>query len=259
MKIACMMHNFKSTPLEKVCGTIAELGYEMVEACALKNGYPYVDLDAAAEPQMRVIEGAGLACPALSAHCEMIKDPEAAGYLKKAAHWARDAGVPVIMSGEGWKSEAVSMEEAFDHAQAAILEVVEECAKVGVHFAMEPHGTFSLSPDGLKRIMSVSSSPYYFLNYDVGNLSGACGIDNAELLPQFIGRVGWVHIKDFIREGGGKPKQRADIGTGDINIKDSVAILKKAGYAGVLSVEILGHSDPVGSSGRALKYLEKLV
>lgn len=259
MKIACMMHNFKSTPLEQVCKTIADLGYDTVEACALKNSYKYVDLDSAPEPQMRVIERAGLSCPALGVHCEMIKDPEAVAYLKGAARWARDAGIPIIITGEGWKPESMPTEEAFDRTRAAVLEVLEECARRGVHFAMEPHGTFSLAPEGLKRLMSLSPSPYYFINYDVGNLSGFSGMPNAKLLPQFIARVGWVHIKDFMRKPDGKPKQTVDIGTGEVDIASSVAILKSAGYGGVLSVEILGHEDPVGSSRRALAYLRGLL
>ena len=259
VKVACMMHNFKSTPLDEVCCTIAELGYDTVEACALKNGYRYVDLDAAPEPQMRVIERAGLECPGLSVHCEMVSDPEAVSYLKKAARWARDAGISTIISGEGWKPESMSMEQAFDQTRVAVLEVVEECAKVGVHFAMEPHGTFSLTPEGLKRLMSLSSSLYYFVNYDVGNLSGACGISNAQLLPQFIARVGWVHIKDFVRKEDGKSKSTVDIGTGEVDIEVSVAMLKEAGYAGVLAAELLGRSDPVESSRAALEYLRKVV
>ncbi len=259
MQIGCMMHNFKSMPLEEVCGTIAELGYDTVEACALKGGYPYVDLDLPPEPQMRIIESAGLKCPGISVHCEMIADPEAVAYLKKAARWAADAGISTIISGEGWKPDAMPMEEAFERGKASVLEVVQECAKVGVHFAMEPHGTFSLTPDGLKRLMDVSASPYYFINYDVGNLSGACNVCNAELLPRFIARVGWVHIKDFVREGDGKSRAKVDIGSGDVDIEDSISILKSSGYAGVVSAEILGHGDPVGSSRRALAYLERLV
>jgi len=259
MKFACMMHNFKSMPLEEVCGTIAELGYDTVEACALKYSYPHVNLDAAPGPQMQVIEKAGLDCPALSVHCEMITDPEAAAYLKKAARWAADAGVSTIISGEGWKSDSMSTKEAFECAKAAILEVVDECAKLRVHFAMEPHGTFSMTPDGLKRLMSLSPSSYYFINYDVGNLSGGCNMTNAELLPQFIARVGWVHIKDYVGRLDGKSKVKVDIGAGDVDIEESVSILKRSGYGGVLSVEILGHDDPVGSSRRALDYLKGLV
>jgi len=264
MKIACMMHNFKTTPLEEVCGIIAELGYDTVEACALKEEYfpkatyKYVDIDARPEKQMKAIEKAGLSCPALSVHCEMIKDAESVPYLKKAARWAKDAGVPIIITGEGWKPESMAMETAFDRARSAIMEVLDECAKLGVHFAMEPHGTFTLKPEGLKQLMALSPSPYYFINYDVGNLSGGCGLPNAKLLPQFLARVEWVHIKDYAKKDDGK-RQTVDIGAGDVDIAAAVKILKDAGYGGVMAVEILGHSDPVGSSGRALGYLRGLI
>ena len=167
----------------------------------------------------------------------------------------------------------MSMEAAFDRARSSIMEVLEECAKLGVHLAMEPHGTFSTNPEGLKRLMAVSPSPYYFINYDVGNLSGGCGLPNAQLLPQFLARVGWVHIKDYARKAAGRttgtggtptsPRGFAsptvDIGTGDVDIAAAVKILKDAGYGAAISAEILGHADPVGASGRALRYLKGLI
>jgi len=258
MQIACMMHNFGEVPLAEVCRLIAGMGYDGVEACALKGGYKYVDLDASPGPQMRVIADAGLSCRGLSVHCEMLKDPEAVAYLKKAARWAKDAGIPTIVTGEGWKAESLSVEEAFERAREAVLEVVEECAKCGVHFAMEPHGTFSLDPDGLARLMSVSSSPYYVVNYDVGNLAGHSGVRNADLLPRFIARVGWVHIKDSARGSDGR-RRTVDIGAGNMDIAWCVEFLRKSGYAGVIAAEILGHDDAVGSSRRAQEYLRGLV
>jgi inosose dehydratase len=258
MRIGCMMHNFPQASLEEVCRTIKEIGAEAIEACALKGGYPYVDLDGDPVEQRKVIDSYGLEVSGLSVHCEMIKDPDSVPYLKKAIRWAASASIPCLITGEGWKSEGMDEETAFEIAQRRILEVLKEAERFKVAFAMEPHGTFSLTIEGLKRLMGISQSEYYIINFDVGNIMRFPEEDSAQLLREVVGRVGHVHIKDkrFLEGGGAKT---VPIGTGDVNIAGCVEVLKEAGYTGVLSVEVLGVPDPLEESRMGIEYLKRLI
>jgi hypothetical protein len=66
-----------------------------------------------------------------------------------------------VLTGEGGKSQEMSDEEAFDIAKERILEVLKEAERLKVAFAMEPHGVFSRTIQGLKRLMELSDSEYY--------------------------------------------------------------------------------------------------
>lgn len=257
MKVGCMMHNFPKTPLKDVCGIIKDIGSDIVEACALKGGYPYVKLEENPVEQKKKIESYGLEISGLSVHCNMITDIESTQYLKKAINWAASADIPCVITGEGGKSQEMSDEEAFEIAKERILEVLSEAERLKVAFAMEPHGVFSRTIDGLKRLMELSDSEYYIINFDVGNIMQKPEDDSAELLSEVTDRVGYVHIKDK-KFSDGKTKT-CPVGTGDVNISGCVEVLKKAGYDGVLSLEFLGVSNPREQSKSGIEYLKSLL
>lgn len=51
-----------------------------------------------------------------------------------------------------------------------ILEEAEECQ---VHLLIEPHGTFSLTAEGLNKIMGLCSSKWLGINFDTANVHRA--------------------------------------------------------------------------------------
>ncbi|HIE09921.1 MAG TPA: hypothetical protein EYP65_08755, partial [Armatimonadetes bacterium] len=141
-----------------------------------------------------------------------------------------------------------------------------------VYLAIEPHGTFSLTPDGLLRIMSLSDSPWLGINYDTANVHRATYVetregayqwevvgekqDEVETLKKVVHKVVHVHVKDVV------DARCVPLGEGEVDIAGCIRVLKEAGYEGALSVETEGEHSP--EEGQVLieksrRYLLQLV
>jgi sugar phosphate isomerase/epimerase len=137
----------------------------------------------------------------------------------------------------------------FGDRLAKVLEVAEKCR---VYVAIEPHGSFSLTADGLKRIMGLSDSKWLGINYDTANVhrvgypKNAGGYtyrvvgrrqDEVATLDAVTDRVVHVHVKDMV---GGRC---VALGTGEVNILGCLRVLQKHKYTGVVSLETEGDLD----------------
>jgi len=132
---------------------------------------------------------------------------------------------------------------------APVLEVAEKCK---VYMAIEPHGTFSLPAEGLKRLMGLSSSKWLGINYDTANVHHAIANaarrpnripfgkmqDEVTTLQAVVDRVVHAHIKDGIN---GKCTA---LGKGEVNVLGCIRVLKAHGYTGVYSLETEGEYGP---------------
>ena len=133
---------------------------------------------------------------------------------------------------------------------AQILEVAKEHR---VYLAIEPHGTFSLTADGLKRIMGLSPSPWLGINYDTANVhrvtcaektAGAYSHplygqrqDEVTTLAAVADRVVHLHLKDVVGA------TCVALGKGGVNLSGCLDVLKQRRYAGAFSLETEGDVD----------------
>jgi len=120
--------------------------------------------------------------------------------------------------------------------------------------ALEPHGTFSLTGDGLIKLMQVSDSKYLGINYDPANIkrkgymetkNGKASwrsIENSEseteILEKVISKVRHFHIKDLDINRNCLP-----LGKGIVDLKGCIEVLKQNGYTGAVSLETEGGMD----------------
>ena len=74
----------------------------------------------------------------------------------------------------------MSEEDALAVLKDKLEEILEEAEKCEVYLAIEPHGTFSLTADGLKRIMALSASKWLGINYDTANIRRATYVETVE-------------------------------------------------------------------------------
>ena len=116
---------------------------------------------------------------------------------------------------------------------------------------MKPHGTFSLTAEGLARILSISDSPYLGINYDCANIHRAGYVETrdgaanwralasggaeAEVLKTVVHRVVHFHAKDLTADG-----VCTALGTGTVDVAGCIQVLKDAGYTGAVSLETEG-------------------
>lgn len=79
--------------------------------------------------------------------------------IRRSTQWARQAGIPVVNAGDGRKPDAMSDEDALKTLGDRLAQILEEATRCEVHLAIEPHGTFSLTADGLEKVSTHLVSP----------------------------------------------------------------------------------------------------
>ncbi len=257
MKIGCGTVCFRKLPLEEAMERIAGAGYEYVEPQATAPFCPHVDpwKDNPEQFKRRVEELGFKGASALwSPNGAIIRDSESVKGVSQAIRWASAAGIPVVNAGDGNKPDDMSEEDALKQMGdrlAQILEVAESCQ---VYLAIEPHGTFSLTADGLKKIMALSDSKWLGINYDAANVRRATYVetvagayswtphgrrqDEVATLRAVVDRVVHFHVKDL------RGAECVALGEGDVDNQGCLEVLREHGYEGVLSLETEGETSP---------------
>ena len=232
---------------------IARAGYEYVEPQATAPFCPHVDpwKDNPEKFRRRVAELGFKGASALWApHGAIIPDAESVSGVSQAIQWASEAGIPVVNAGDGKKPDEISEDDALKIMGERLAEILEVAQRYGVYVAIEPHGTFSLTADGLKKILALSDSRWLGVNYDTANVCRATYVetvagayswtpygqrqDEVATLKAVVDRVVHFHVKDVVG-----PNCVA-LGQGEVNIKGCLEVLKEHGYGGVLSLETEG-------------------
>jgi sugar phosphate isomerase/epimerase len=275
MKIGCGTVNFRTLALEAALGNIAEAGYEYVETQATAPFCPHVDVDRDdPEEFKRLIQKFGFrgVTGLWSSHGAIIPDPLSVPYVVRCIQWAAAAGIPVVHAADGFKPQDVSEEDAFKTLREKLLPILEAAEACQVYLGMEPHGTFSLVPGGLPKIMSISPSPWFGVNYDAANIHRAAYVetlggtfawkaagpkqDETAVLAEIVDRVVHYHAKDV------NGPAAVALGTGEVDNQGCLKLLGKAGYQGAVSLETEG--EAAGEAALALirdsrQYLVRLL
>jgi sugar phosphate isomerase/epimerase len=263
MKIGCGTVNFRKLPLEDALRHIAEAGYEYVETQATAPFCPHVDVDRDdPEAFRRLVEKYGFreVTGLWSSHGAIIPDPQSVAYVTRCIRWAAAAGIPVVHAADGFKPPEASEEDAFETLREKLLAILAAAEACQVHLGIEPHGTFSLAPGGLRKIMSISSSPWLGVNYDAANIHRAGYVetvdgafawkaagprqDEAAVLAEIVPRVVHFHAKDV------RGSAAVALGTGEVDNEGCLRLLGKAGYQGAVSLETEG--EATGEAALAL-------
>jgi len=176
-------------------------------------------------------------------------------YVMKSIAWAAQIGCPCVDTTDGLHApEGLSDQEALALMKRSYQQIlrVAEAHKIIVN--IEPHGYFTTNPDLMAEMQAFSDSPFLRLNMDTGNVFIA-GRDPVAFLKRFLDRVSHVHVKDVsaslaraVRGGQtGIAVSHCPLGGGvnADNIKQCLALLRDAGYAGALSIECEGQGGPM--------------
>jgi sugar phosphate isomerase/epimerase len=254
MKIGCNTVDFRKYPFEKALQWIAEAGYEYVEVEAnmswCDHADPYRDDPIKFKETVDKFGFKGLS--GLGSHRELITDDQGAKDLEHAIPWAKAAGIPVVLTGEGRLPEGMTEEEALKRLKDRLERLVKVAEKNQVYLAMEPHGSISLKPGGLPKILSLVQSAWIGVNFDTANphrgtyvgttrtgfewkLAQKSQANEIAVLTPVAHLVRHVHIKDVIG------KEAVALGKGEVNLKECLSILKKKGFDWVLSYETEGN------------------
>ncbi len=271
MTIGCGTVVFRKLPLNEALDRIRRAGYEYIETQAIEGWCPHVDVwkdDPAAF--RRTVEQAGFkgVTAIWSANGAMIHDPKCVEGISQTIRWAKEAGIPVVHAADGWRPDGMSDDDVFKLLAERLPKILETAETCQVYVAIEPHGNYSLTADGLRKILGLSTSKWLGVNYDTANvyrapLPGAYpsplygrAADEVTTLNAVIDCVVHVHVKDVV----GTPC--VALGEGSVDVAGCVRVLKQHGYAGVLSVETEGSDDADQSQhqiGLSRSYLKGLL
>jgi len=229
-----------------------------------EGGFKYIELEANlhwcnhADPKrddpVKMREKASrfdLRISALGSHRELISDEEvnydAVGDIQHAIRWAKEAGIPIVVTGEGRKPKDMGEEAALANIRKRLEKIVPVAEECKVYLCFEPHGSISLAPGGLKKIISLVPSEWVGVNFDTANprrgnfmhptskgLEWMLGdalpqSDEITILTPIAQFVKNVHFKDVVG------KDAVCLGQGQVDLNGCLRILNKNSFPGVLS------------------------
>ena len=276
MKIGCGTVLFRKFELERGLAAIREIGYRYFETQAVGPWCPHVDVekdDPEALVRLQKKYGFDGITGLWSKDGNIISNANAVASGIRTVEWAAAAGIPVVHTGDGKKPPEMSDDMAFGVLEEKLSRILEVAKKLGVTVAIEPHGAFSLTGEGLRRILAIGTPDVLGVNYDAANIfrsayvesgngtsgwqQGGHGENEVEVLKSVVDRVVHCHAKDLNAE-----RKCVSVGTGLVNVKGCVETLQTAGYAGVVSVETEGGDDfdaVVRLAAESYDYLNRLV
>ena len=276
MKLGCGTVLFRKFDLERSLEAIRNIGFEYFETQAVGPWCPHVDVEKDDPEQLVRLKnkyGFREITGLWSLNGNIIRNDLAVESGIRSIEWAAAAGIPVVHTGDGKKPSAMSDEEAYKVFEDKLLQILEAAKKYGVKVAIEPHGTFSLTLDGLKKMMALGDPDVLGINYDACNIfragyvesgnnksgykTSGGGEDELFVLKGISDRVVHCHAKDINEE-----KVCVPVGDGVVNVKGCVEHLKSVGYNGVISVETEGGDDfdeVVALAAKSYAYLDAII
>jgi len=256
VKIGCNTVAFRQYNLDFALDRIRTAGYEYVEVEAnlkwCSHADPWKDDPIKFKEKLKSYGFKG--CSAIGSHRELITSEQGVKDIKRALEWAQQANVPIILTGEGRLAEDMTEGAALTILKDRYEEILEIAEKYKVFLAIEDHGSISLKPDGLPKLLSLVNSKWLAVNFDTANihrgdyvgtdstkyewkLGAKTTFDEVELLKKVAHKVEHVHFKDVIG------LDATTLGKGEIDLVGCLKVLKEAGYNGVLSYETEGFQD----------------
>ncbi|HEV2390995.1 MAG TPA: sugar phosphate isomerase/epimerase [Verrucomicrobiae bacterium] len=176
-------------------------------------------------------------------------------YVMKSIAWAAQTGCPRVDTTDGLhQPEGLPDKESLGLMKRSYEQILKVAEAHRVTVNIEPHGYFTTNPEMMARMLAFSPSPFLRMNMDTGNTFIA-GRDPVAFLKRFIRKTSHVHVKDVseslaqaVRGGQtGIAVSHCSLGEGvnAQNIRRCLALLRDAGYNGVLSIECEGAGGPL--------------
>ena len=276
IKLGCGTVLFREYDLERSLDAIRNIGYEYFETQAVGPWCPHVNVEKDdPEKLVRLKEKFGFKeiTGLWSLNGNILSNPNSVTSGIRSVEWAAVAGIPVVHIGDGHQPEGVSVADAYKILEERLGLILEAARKYNVTIAIEPHGTFSLTAEGLKTIMAMGNPSCLGINYDGCNVfragyvesgngefgykSNDKGENEVKVLEDIVDRVVHCHAKDI-----NESKQCVAVGEGMVNVRGVVETLKIAGYQGVISVETEGggsFEEIVELAYKSYRYLNEII
>lgn len=267
MRYAICNETFEGWKHERVCRTVAELGYTGLEIAPFTLGAKITDVPPDQRQLLRrQAEACGLRIVGL--HWLLAKTEgmqltaptapvrqKTAEYLVELAKCTRDLGGELMVFGSPAQrrippgiNRKFATEWAIDTFRRALPGIEAAGVKVCLEPLSPPEADFINTCAEATAILEQLNHPNFVLHLDVKAMS----TDDAptpELIRRYGGKAGHFHANDVNRRGPG---------FGDTDFVPIFRALRESGYAGWVSVEVFDYSpDPVTIARDSLRYMRE--
>jgi sugar phosphate isomerase/epimerase len=250
MKYAFMSFSTPDRTLGQMIEIARRFGYEALEP-RLDSGHAHgieVSLDAGARRAIREQAAAAsieLGCLATSLR---YADPAAADRTIQESHeridLAGDLGVPALRAFGGKIPDGLGREAAIDGMARLLASVADHARERGVTICIETHDDWC-DPRHVAAVLRRVDHPAVAANWDIMHPVRVCNYTMDEAFEELKPWIRHVHVHDgmgpgqvkFDAIGTGAIDQMMPIGTGGIDHRRALQLLKNIGYAGCVSGE----------------------
>jgi sugar phosphate isomerase/epimerase len=245
--------SFKGQSLTEAFQALGTLGYDCVELCLEREELdPTTLCSETAEELVASAQRAGVRIHSLSYHGEGKEWPHHSERQLAAVRVAPWFGASVVVINTPSASAGVPCEAVSEH----LCEVARVAEEVGVQIAVEPEpGLVIANVADAVRLTESCPSHALALNLDVGH-AFLTETDFPDGLEALAGRIAHVHFEDM---PAGEHRHLVP-GEGDMPLVDTVVVLWKAGFRGVLTIDLFGpFDDPADLARRALRATRRIL
>ena len=266
--------------LEDTIDVVADIGVTAIEFSGLDNAVK--PLQRAAKLRTYA-ERRGVTIASYSTWAELLRPPAqqatAVAALKKEVDVAAALGVDRMRHdvtwGYGQSAHGLKGPRTFAAALRVVVPAIREVANYGaahgVRTSLENHGFFMQASRRVEQLIRTVNHKNFGLTMDMGNFM--CVNEPPVSAVRRVAKYAqMVHTKDFHA----RPKKTlplpgwfatptpialrgAIVGHGVIDVPKQIAILKRAGYRGFLSLEFEGLEEPLTAVKMGVEYLRGLL
>jgi inosose dehydratase len=168
--------------------------------------------------------------------------------IEKTCELAAKAGSKYITVGGG----AVRHDGVRDSDYMALAETLDKVDEIAQRFSLtacyHPHlGTIVETPEQIRKVLALTGISFC---PDLGHIQAAGG-DAAQLTEEFLGRISYLHLKDF------KGTDFAPLGTGEVDVARVLELIKQNPAEIDCTVEAERIKDPSARAAEARLLLSK--
>jgi sugar phosphate isomerase/epimerase len=203
----------------------------------------------------REIESYGLRVSQLDCHYALHRW-QSIPYLINGIKMAKTIGAPAVATTDGAEMPAgMTLEQVYQRAVYHIGEALPYARSHQVAIYIEPHGPLTNNLELMQRLMKHFDDPLVGINFDTGNTFIA-GNDPVAMARELLPWIRHFHVKDVAAELQAQIGKDTGIAASEVyvgqgvnadNIRQIVALLKRAAWTGVMNLESKGESNTLKS------------